>query len=472
MTQNVPPLVDLVTNNWQASPLYEKIDEPTASDTDFITSGEDPFGDYFTVKLAPLEPPVPGDHKLTVRLRRRGSDDVTVVIDLLEGSSVVASKTVGPTGGVPTTSFADYELLLTQNEIDSIRSYADLSIRVTATGPPKTHERRTLDGDVVWSANAGAEVLYITKVGSAVYTADVGNTIRKWDAATGVEDTTGNWPVGGMPGRLQPSSDGSHLICHRDWMYQPSTDIPVIAKVSSNGVVVWESSGATNLFGVLPLAGKIYVIVSATVISYWVIDESDGSSVGVRAMFDWPVGRIRFPRTGTHYIATMREVSDDNLLVFGCITGFNNRYPGFIEIQKSDGTGVASMRSFDAQAPSTHAIHGDGSSFQITLASGLGGTGRLVRWAHNPTDDPDPIWSVNTGYGGLGVAKGPALFARPPRLYLQGDEAFVCGPRFNDFHLDGTDAYTCHGQGNTGQGDLLVKAFSVVDGSETRHWVV
>jgi len=469
MTQNAPPIIDLVTGNWEKAPLYAKIDEPTASDSDYISTGEDPYQYSFTVKLAPLDPPEAGSHKLTVRLRKRGSDDITVLIELLEGVTVVASKTVGPTGGVPTASFANYELQLSQAEIDSIHNYAALSIRVTATGPAFTHERRTLDGELVWSAAAPTEVLYITKVGGAVYTAGIDNTIRKWNAATGAEDTSGNWPVADMPGRLLPASDGSHLICHRERTYQPAGDIPMIAKISSTGTVVWEANSAVP-YGVLPLDGKIYVIIEMinVTVGWWVIDEADGSDVIAPTNHGWPILRQGFEKSGTHYIPTVRELAGDNLLVFGAYAGLAD-YPGFIQIQKSDGTLVQNRPLLQYKTPSTHEFLSDGSTFQITLASGVGGTGLLARWAHNPIDDFNPVWSISTGYGGRQFSGAPS---RPPRLYLQGDEVFVCGVHFNDFHLDGSEVYTCHKPGSTGKGDLLVKAFSVTSGSETRHWVV
>jgi hypothetical protein len=127
MSQTALPIADVSDTGWTPTPVYAQINAPTPTDATDVSSSLNPQGDTFEVQLAPLAWPGPGQQQLTVRLKKTGSDNVSVIVTLLQGSTPIADMTVQPG-----TSFAGYTLTLTNAQIAQITDYGNLHVRVTA----------------------------------------------------------------------------------------------------------------------------------------------------------------------------------------------------------------------------------------------------------------------------------------------------------------------------------------------------
>lgn len=129
MSQRVRATQDISTGGWSPAPLYSKLNEEVPSDAEFI-SVSNPSSDAFEVLLSSLLGPPwdAGMAKLVVRLRRTNSDPAVVRIALLQGSTVIAS-----TVAVPSSSFANAELILSAAQIASLTNSTDLRLRLSAS---------------------------------------------------------------------------------------------------------------------------------------------------------------------------------------------------------------------------------------------------------------------------------------------------------------------------------------------------
>jgi hypothetical protein len=115
------------------------IDESTPSDADFVFSQNNP-NDTFEVGLSDVtDPGASTGHVLRVRLCRGDADGTTpsssgtstnYALALVQGTTVIAS--VGTTAAP--TSWTTVTLNLSGAEADAITDYADLRVRVTASG--------------------------------------------------------------------------------------------------------------------------------------------------------------------------------------------------------------------------------------------------------------------------------------------------------------------------------------------------
>lgn len=131
MSQTTRPTADVTdrTGLWSNLPLYEKLDETSPDDADWVTSSGDPVRDAFEVHLAPLAWPADGPHQLSVRLRKSGPGAVPVYVYLLQGPLIIAVRTLAPPAG-----FATEVVELTAGERAAITDYTDLRVRVVAGG--------------------------------------------------------------------------------------------------------------------------------------------------------------------------------------------------------------------------------------------------------------------------------------------------------------------------------------------------
>ena len=131
------PNADLETSDWEAAPLYEKLDEVTADDATTEIDSEifsNPAGaDVYDFDVGLEDPAIqPIDTEvITLRVRHwieilsggLTSNDVT--IELKEGGVVRASLATSGHTGTYTTS----TIVLSQAEKDSIINYDDLHVR-------------------------------------------------------------------------------------------------------------------------------------------------------------------------------------------------------------------------------------------------------------------------------------------------------------------------------------------------------
>lgn len=127
MAQYARPDSDITTGDWTSVPLYAKVDEVAASDADFISATGD---DYCEMGLSDIEAPGAGDVILRVRVRRpASSDDATLIVKLMEGSTVITERLVD----VTSSSFVTASLTLTSGEKAAITDWSDLRVRLSRT---------------------------------------------------------------------------------------------------------------------------------------------------------------------------------------------------------------------------------------------------------------------------------------------------------------------------------------------------
>jgi len=131
MAQYARPISpDISTGGWTVTPLWEKIDEITPSDLDYITSIKNPIADTFEVTLSSVtDPGILLGHVIRVRAI---DDKANGILDfyLYEGANLRASRT----GIALSTSWTTYDYTLTIGEADNIGNYSNLSLRVVASG--------------------------------------------------------------------------------------------------------------------------------------------------------------------------------------------------------------------------------------------------------------------------------------------------------------------------------------------------
>jgi len=127
------PTADVVTGSWQneqgGSVLYTSIFEIDPNDNTYVTKPTLQVGDSFEVALIGVgEGYVATDqHTLEIRARSNVGITITLKVELLRGTQVIASDT-----RVLASSFETYEYILSQAEIDAIiDAYDDLRIRFT-----------------------------------------------------------------------------------------------------------------------------------------------------------------------------------------------------------------------------------------------------------------------------------------------------------------------------------------------------
>lgn len=124
MTQFARPDADVSTGTWTTTPLWSKIDEVSADDTDFIQSSTN--ADACEVSLTNVTDPVSSSSHI-LRWRRRASGAPSCTVALYQSTTLIASFTdTGISAG-----FADQSYTLSGSEADAITDYTDLRIRFT-----------------------------------------------------------------------------------------------------------------------------------------------------------------------------------------------------------------------------------------------------------------------------------------------------------------------------------------------------
>lgn len=132
MAQFGRPDSDVTVNSWTATPLWQKIDESTFSDADFI-SGDNNTNDSCEVGLSNVGDPLSSTgHVFRYRYRKSaaGGNARNITVGLYQGGTLIAEQTHN---GISET-FTAGSLTLTGTQADSITDYNDLRIRFTASG--------------------------------------------------------------------------------------------------------------------------------------------------------------------------------------------------------------------------------------------------------------------------------------------------------------------------------------------------
>lgn len=130
--QKAYPALDIQTGNWHDAPLYDKIDEDSQNNTDYIESGINPIiVDVSEVKLTGIiDPGVSNDHIIRYAFSKDAEfgDTINLTIRLLQGNIEIATWTHNDIS-------ADVQTVaqtLTTSQADSIVDYTDLRLRFEA----------------------------------------------------------------------------------------------------------------------------------------------------------------------------------------------------------------------------------------------------------------------------------------------------------------------------------------------------
>lgn len=131
MSQFARPNADINVGLWGAvpsgTPLYDRINETTADDNDYIVSPQVPPSQSCEFGLSQLVRPTSGDGTLTVRMRATAGSPL-VTIALYDGATQRASQNF-----TVTNSFVNYNMTIPESVIDLIDDLADLRLQITAT---------------------------------------------------------------------------------------------------------------------------------------------------------------------------------------------------------------------------------------------------------------------------------------------------------------------------------------------------
>jgi len=134
MAQFARPDSDVTVGGWTPTPLYEKIDEATPSDADYIESATNPTSDLCEVGLSNVEDPeVSTGHVVRYRYAKNasGGNVIDLTVKLMQGAAEIASWTHNDISDTVTQA----EQTLTGVQADAITDYTDLRLRFIANVP-------------------------------------------------------------------------------------------------------------------------------------------------------------------------------------------------------------------------------------------------------------------------------------------------------------------------------------------------
>lgn len=125
MAQYGRPTSDVAAGDWGETPLFDKIDEASPNDSDFITGTGDV---YCEVALGPISAPQLGTVTLRVRHRRAPGvvEPVDLTVTLVQGTTVIATRTILALAD----TFATTSITLTTEERAAITDWANLRVRL------------------------------------------------------------------------------------------------------------------------------------------------------------------------------------------------------------------------------------------------------------------------------------------------------------------------------------------------------
>lgn len=132
MAQFARPDGDVTVNTWAATPLWEKLDEVSPSDADFVSNNNN-TNDACEVSLSDVsDPSSSSGHVVRYRYSKdlAGSNARNVTVGLYQSTTLVAEQTHSGISEV----FTDGSFTLSSGQADAISDYADLRLRFTASG--------------------------------------------------------------------------------------------------------------------------------------------------------------------------------------------------------------------------------------------------------------------------------------------------------------------------------------------------
>lgn len=129
MSQTVGPDADVNNDGaWTTEPLFNKVDEASADDGDYIVSAKSASGTVCKLGFpnTVTDPTYHTGHKLRIRAKSTGTG--TIKFELMQGTTVIhdsGNQTLD-------TAFGEFNFTCTEAEAANITNYANLSIRITA----------------------------------------------------------------------------------------------------------------------------------------------------------------------------------------------------------------------------------------------------------------------------------------------------------------------------------------------------
>jgi hypothetical protein len=145
------PTGDVSVGGWTTTPLYQKIDEVTASIADFVTSVDNPTSDAFEVNLTSLSGVDPnGVQTVEYILATADSTTLDTIVTLLEGTTIIASWLHED---VP-NAWTLYSSELSTEQRAAITDYTNLRLRFTAFEPIFRDRFLTDDASPIASSRA------------------------------------------------------------------------------------------------------------------------------------------------------------------------------------------------------------------------------------------------------------------------------------------------------------------------------
>jgi hypothetical protein len=150
MAQFARPDSDVSAGSWTATPLWQKIDEETASDADIIRSANDPSADVCELGLSDVSDPLDNvTHVIRYRYQKGQSGGgspgvIDLTVSLFDGVTQIWTTTHSGIG----LTWVDGSATLSAGEADSITDYTDLRIKFSAN---KSAGDRTSWAEVSWA---------------------------------------------------------------------------------------------------------------------------------------------------------------------------------------------------------------------------------------------------------------------------------------------------------------------------------
>lgn len=150
MPQFARPSSDVTTGAWTPTPLWSNIDEPTASDADFISCNVS-TNDFSEVAISAVQDPSDStNHIVRYRYRKNASsgNSRSIQVGLYQGGTQIA---VGSTHTPTTTTWTAGTFTLTGTQADAITDYANLRLRFIATGTVSGSQGNRRAVEVSWA---------------------------------------------------------------------------------------------------------------------------------------------------------------------------------------------------------------------------------------------------------------------------------------------------------------------------------
>lgn len=158
MPQFARPTTDVSDGLWTdqsgGSSLFAAIDEPTASNTDYIQSASSPSNDVAEIALSSVvDPQVATGHVVRYRIGKTGTNPIDLTVSLRQGTSTeIASWSHPDVASGP----VDVAQTLSAAQANAITNYADLRLRFSASvGALSSGSLDTAIQNSLWWVNHG-----------------------------------------------------------------------------------------------------------------------------------------------------------------------------------------------------------------------------------------------------------------------------------------------------------------------------